>query len=158
PIENQSPGLIRDRFSIIRRYAARPDDAKPPNSLLSSIFFVFFVFLRGSTLSSARTAVLVVTTNPVRTTAMLVTPPGNEIEVLVVDVQHVDAARVRRVGMEHLPARVLIEDADAFPLRHFRILVPEVVEGLPCGYLFRRERRLIVDVEVRVERRQPLER
>jgi hypothetical protein len=67
---------------------------------------------------------------PNRAATVLIPPFGNQVEVLVVHVQGVDAARVGRICVKHATCRVLIEHADAFALRVSRILHGEVVERL----------------------------
>src|SRR5262245_39170902 len=50
--------------------------------------------------------------------AGLVAPLGDQVQEVVGAVQHVDAPGVGGVGVEDRAVRVLVEDADAFAVRH----------------------------------------
>src|SRR5262245_14106240 len=49
--------------------------------------------------------------------AVLVTALWSEIEIVVGAIEHIHAARVARIGMEHLTTVILVEDADSNLLR-----------------------------------------
>ena len=48
-----------------------------------------------ATIATRSAVIFIVSPHPIRTAVALVTPLRHEIEVLVVDIHHVDAARVR---------------------------------------------------------------
>src|SRR5207247_11438148 len=79
---------------------------------------------------------------------VLVPPLGNQVEVVVGGVQHVDSPRVARVRVENGAARVLVEPAHALTVGHadggFRILTAR----RPAFDLLRSGRRLVVVVEI----------
>src|SRR5215831_12280876 len=75
-------------------------------------------------------SVFVMAPDPERSAAALVAALGDDVEVLVVEVERLDAARESRVGAEHAPLRVLREHAHALALRGVGVLQLEVVERL----------------------------
>src|SRR5262245_20978377 len=81
----------------------------------------------------------------------------HEIGVEIGSVHHVDAARVARIGVEHGTGCVLVEHADARQLSH-RTLCRVVVVGGLLRQILRRERDVIVEVEIVAGRRHPCER
>src|SRR5260370_15226247 len=88
---------------------------------------------------------------------ILISPFGNEIEVLVGGLHHVDSPRVARVGVKHRAARVLVEHADALTVRIAWIRLRIVVERRsPLDFLGGKGR-LIVKVEIARSRGEPLE-
>src|SRR5262249_42773365 len=85
-------------------------------------------------------SIFVVPLLPVRAALTFGAALGHEVEVLVIRVQHVDAAGVGRVGVEHAAARVTVEHTDALALGGVRVLEREVVERPLAVHLLRRER------------------
>src|SRR5262245_32540746 len=73
-------------------------------------------------------SVFVMTPDPERSAAALVAALGHDVEVLVVEVERLDAARESRVGAIHLALRVLREHAHALALGGVGVLQLEVVE------------------------------
>jgi hypothetical protein len=65
---------------------------------------------------SASQPVLVMTADPKRAFAILVPSLGHEIKVLIINVHHVDAARICRICMKDFAFVVFVEDAHAFAL------------------------------------------
>src|ERR1700738_4658541 len=95
--------------------------------------------------------------HPKRPAAALVPALGHEVEVLIVDIQRLDAPRIGRVGVKYAARRVLEEYADALALRSLRILPRVVVKRFLLGQFIRRERHAVVAIEVGVGRGDPLE-
>src|SRR2546430_2521059 len=110
--------------------AARPPGLPPPPAAEPSIL------------------VFVVTAYPERSTVAFVAALGREIEVVVVDIHDVDAARVRRVRMKHAILVILVKHADSFTLRTIGILEFVVVKALVARHLCRCERHAKVEIEV----------
>src|SRR5262252_8738960 len=73
-------------------------------------------------------SILVVAPHPERPAAALVASLRNDVEVPVVEVERLDAAREGRVGSEHAALRVFCEHAHALALGGVRVLQLEVVE------------------------------
>src|SRR5262245_19232683 len=88
---------------------------------------------------------------------VLIAALWSEIEIVVGTIEHIDAARVARVSVEHLTAVILVEDADSnlFRQRIGRNLV--IVIRLPFSDLRRRERNLVVEIEIAAVGRNPRE-
>src|SRR5437879_5827925 len=78
---------------------------------------------------------------------VLVSPFGNQVEVVIGAVQHVDPAGIGRVGMEDRAPRVLVEDAEPLAVRAVHRRLRIVVEDCAAPDLFRRESHVIVVVE-----------
>src|SRR5207248_2087989 len=102
-------------------------------------------------------AIFIMAAHPVGTAAALVAALRHDVEVLVVDTEGIDAARVRRVGAEQLALRILAEDAHALALGHARILHDEVLEGFLALHFLGLEGHVEIEVEVAAEGREPLE-
>ena len=51
--------------------------------------------------------ILIMPANPIRALAVLVAALGHQVEILIIDVHHVDAARISRIGMEYDASRLL---------------------------------------------------
>src|SRR5215469_12894876 len=66
--------------------------------------------------SSASLSVLVMTADPKRAFAILVSTLGHKIKVLIIDVHHVDAAGICRICMKDVPVGVFVEDAHTLAL------------------------------------------
>ena len=66
--------------------------------------------------SSASLSVLVMTADPKRAFAILVSTLGHKIKVLIIDVHHVDAAGICRICMKDVPVAVFVEDAHTLAL------------------------------------------
>jgi hypothetical protein len=82
---------------------------------------------------------------------------GDEVEVVIGGVHHVEAARVAPVGVEDRAAVVLCKDADAFLVGAGVVIDGIVVGGLAARDLFGLERDVEVVVEIAAGGRQPLE-
>src|SRR5579875_505923 len=102
-------------------------------------------------------AVLVVAAQPFHGEfeAALVAAPGHEIEVVISAVEHVEAPRIAGIGVEHLAGLVLVEDADPGHLRHRARPKLIVVIGPARGDLLRRERHLVIEIEIAALGRDP---
>src|SRR6266576_3325376 len=72
--------------------------------------------------------VLVVAANPVKSLSSLVATLWNQVEVLIGEVDHVNAARISGVSVVDVSFAVLGEDTQALALREPRILDDVVVE------------------------------
>src|SRR5262245_19646483 len=77
-----------------------------------------------------------------------VTALWSDIEIVVGAIEHIQAARVARISVEHLTTVTLVEDADSNPLqqriRHNLVIVIR----LALSDLLRRKRSLIVEIEI----------
>src|SRR5215471_9780225 len=89
--------------------------------------------------------------------AVLVTALWSEIEIVVGAIEHIHAARVARISVEHLTTVILVEDADSNLLRQRigRNLV--IVIRLALSDLLRRKRNLVVEIEIASVGRNPRE-
>src|SRR5436190_2433845 len=103
----------------------------------------------------ASISVLVMAAHPERAATVFVAALRDEVEVVVGGVDEVDASRIGRVGVEHVAAVCLCEDAEAFTIRVPRSQRLVVEDGLVLP--LRPERDVVVVVEVVLERRHPLE-
>src|SRR6476646_5581997 len=83
--------------------------------------------------------VFVVPADPIRSATALVATLRDQIEIVIVKIQLIVAAVVARVGVEHLSALVLVEEAVTLAFSRFRFLPLVVVEHAFLGHLFRRE-------------------
>src|SRR3984885_5650957 len=101
--------------------------------------------------------VLVVAAHPVLgiVVAGLVAALRDQVQVLVGGVHNVEAPRVRRIGMEDVPAVALAEDADALPIREAGAARTVVVFGGSAGPRVGPERDADVVIEVRAAGREP---
>src|SRR5258708_34578330 len=88
---------------------------------------------------------------------LLIPSLGNQVEVLVGSVHHVDAPRVARVGVKHRAALVFVEDADALTVHHAGVRSCIVEERRSTLDFLGGKGGLIVKVEIALERRDPLE-
>src|SRR5215471_2768174 len=88
---------------------------------------------------------------------VFVAPFGNKIEIVVRVDRALAPASVSRIGVEDIAFRVLVKDADARSFRARKLDEIEVVLDLAPGDLLRGERSLEVIVEIRAERRDPIE-
>src|SRR5438105_1391676 len=102
-------------------------------------------------------AIFIMAAHPVGTAATLVAALRHDVEVLIVDAEGIDAARIRRVGAEQLALRVLEEHAHALALGDAWILHDEVVEGFLALHFLGGEGDVEIEVEVAAEGREPLE-
>src|SRR3989454_1275293 len=112
--------------------------------------------------TSARAArsvfVAVVVFDPaLRLVGILVPPLGRQVEEVIGAVQSLDAAGVARVGVEDGAPGVLVEHAEALAVRDPGVAVRVVVEHRAALDFIRRERHVVVVVEVGVPGRHPLE-
>src|SRR6266849_6652339 len=73
------------------------------------------------------------------------------------DVHLVVSTVVTRVTMKNRAAFILVKHAVPFALGSLRILYLEVVESVLLCKLFGRERNMVVEIEVRIARGDPLE-
>src|SRR5260221_1445753 len=88
---------------------------------------------------------------------LLIPSLGNQVEVLVGGIHHIDAPRVARVGVKNRAALVLIEDADALTVHHAGVHSCIVEERRSTLDFLRGKGGLIVKVEIALERGDPLE-
>src|SRR5262249_27795381 len=77
--------------------------------------------------------------NPVWAFVALVAALGHQVEILIINVHHVDATRVGRIGVEYGAGPVLVEHTYSLALRDPWVLLHEVVERLLIGQFLRRE-------------------
>ncbi len=83
--------------------------------------------------------------------AILISPFGAEIEVLIGGVHHVDSSRIAGVGVKHRTALTFVEHADPLPVHRAGIGSGIVVKrGSLVGFLGGK-RHVIVKVEIGVE-------
>src|SRR3974377_213872 len=90
--------------------------------------------------------------------SLLVATFGREIEEMIGSDQDVEAAAIGGIGVKNFPGGVLVEHASARPLlarEAFNEFV--IVKNLAASLLPRRERHLIIGIEIAAERRHPLE-
>ncbi len=80
--------------------------------------------------------------------AVLIAPFRHKVEVLVSTIDDVDASRVAGIGVENVPAFIPIENADALLVRYTPRLNLIVVVHLVLGNLLRRERHVILKIEI----------
>ena len=80
--------------------------------------------------------------------AVLVASLRDQVQVVIVRAQQIDAAGVGGIGVKHVARVILEEDADAFTLGGFWILTFEIVYRAFCVDFVRRERDVIVEVEI----------
>ena len=83
--------------------------------------------------------------------AVFVSSLRRQIHVVIGGVQHVQSARIARVGVEDV-ALALVEHADARPLRTGKPGFTEVVNHLAFRHLIRRERNVKISIEIAVKR------
>src|SRR5213078_554806 len=76
------------------------------------------------------TSVLVMAAHPEGAATVFVAALRDKVEVVVGGVDVVDAARIGRVGVEHVPVLVLREDAGSLTVRDSRRKRPVVVDGV----------------------------
>ena len=88
---------------------------------------------------------------------LLISPLRNQIEVVVGAVHHVDSPRVARVGVKNRAALVFVEHADSLTVRVVGVHSRIVVERRSTVDFLRGKGRLIVKVEIALERGDPLE-
>src|SRR5271166_5113777 len=89
---------------------------------------------------------------------ILVAALGREIEEMIGADQYVETAAIGGISMKDFAGGVLVEHAGARPLlarEAFDEFV--IVKNLAAGLLLRRERHLIIGIEIAAERRHPLE-
>src|SRR5215510_7121307 len=95
-------------------------------------------------------SILIVSVDPLHREfeAVLVTALWSEIEIVVGAIEHIQAARVARISVEHLTTVTLVEDADSNPLqqriRHNLVIVIR----LALSDLLRCKRSLVVEIEI----------
>src|SRR5574342_54950 len=107
--------------------------------------------------SGARILVAVVVAHPaLRGLRIFVPSLGHQIEDLVGAVEHVDAARVARVGAEYPAVRILEEKTQPLTMLHSGRQDDEDLERLPALDLSGREGRAKVVVELVAARRGAL--
>src|SRR5258707_8169990 len=88
---------------------------------------------------------------------LLIPSLGNQVEVLVGGIHHIDAPRVARVGVKNRAALVFVEDADALTIHHAGVRSYIVEERRSTFDFLRVKGGLIVKVEIALERGDPLE-
>src|SRR6516164_1006121 len=91
--------------------------------------------------------VLVMPANPHDWVIAFVTSLRDDIEVMVRNVQHVETARIGRVGVNDLAGCVFVEHTHPWAFGREGPLDGVVVDCLLCGELVRGERYSIVEVE-----------
>src|SRR5207253_9617378 len=79
---------------------------------------------------------------------VFISPLGNQVEVVIRGVHHVDPARVRGVGVKNGAALVLVEHAGPLALRHAGIALRVIVRGRAALELLRSERHVQIMIEV----------
>src|SRR5215472_13866386 len=99
----------------------------------------------GSTQSRRLASIFVVAAHPERPAAAFVATLGHDVEVSVVEVERLDAAREGRVRTEHAAFRVLREHAHALALGGVGVLELEVVESFLLLHLLGSERHVEVE-------------
>src|SRR5215831_647577 len=112
----------------------------PASSQAQARAAIATVAASGSAQSRRLASILVVAPHPERPAAALVASLGHDVEVLVVEVERLDAAREGRIGAEYAALRVLREHAHALALGGIRVLQLEVVERLLPLHLLGSER------------------
>ena len=103
------------------------------------------------------TAIFIVSSHPEGSAPAFISALGCQIQVVIVDVQFVVSPVVARIAVKNGAALILVEHAVPFALGSLRILYLEVVESVFLCELFRRERYVVVEIEIRIARREPLE-
>src|SRR6266849_4516956 len=88
---------------------------------------------------------------------LLISPLRNQVEVVVGSVHHIDSPRVARVGVKNRAALVFVEHADSLTVRVVGVHSRLVVERRSTVGFLRGKGRLIVKVEIALERGDPLE-
>lgn len=84
-------------------------------------------------------------------------PLRGQIEEMIGSVQHVDATRVGRVSVKYIAVLVFVEGADALAFVDVHLGFGEIVKQCSALNFLRRERHMIIKVEIVFERRKPLE-
>src|SRR5438094_871656 len=150
--------LHRPRYAAMKRAffrkpATRPTAGAAPGSIIAAIIATHM-----PSASCGSLVIFIMAAHPgLRISFRLVAPFRHDVEVLVVDAERIDAARVGRVGAEQLALRVLEEHAHALALFNEGILLDEVVERLLALHFRGREGDVEVEVEVAARGREPLE-
>src|SRR5205823_12440376 len=119
-----------------------------PGSIMAAIMAIHML-----SASCGSLAIFIMATHPIRAAAALVAALRHDVEVLIVDAEGIDAARIRRVGAEQLALRILEEHAHALALGDAWILHDEVVEGFLALHFLGLEGRVEIKVEVAAEGR-----
>src|ERR1700730_15697876 len=88
--------------------------------------------------------VFIVPSHPDCPAAILIPAFWRHIQIVIMDVEYLVAARVTRITVKNVTALVLIEHAVAFPFRMPRILHGIVEKGFFPRRLFRRKGHVIV--------------
>src|SRR5260370_20359872 len=88
---------------------------------------------------------------------LLIPSLGNQVEVLVGGIHHIDAPRVARVGVKNRAALVFVEDADTLTIHHAGVRSCIAEERRSTLDFLRCKGSLIVKVEIALERGDPLE-
>src|SRR5262249_37958354 len=79
---------------------------------------------------------------------VLIAALWSEIEVVVGAIEHIHAARVARISVEHLTTVILVEDADSNLLRQRIRHNLVIVIRLALSDLVWRKRSLVVEIEI----------
>jgi len=88
---------------------------------------------------------------------LLISTLRNQVEVVVGAVHHVDSPRIARVGMKNRTALVFVERTDSLTVRVVGIHYPIVIERCSTLDFLRGKGRLIIIVEIIVQRGDPFE-
>src|ERR1700728_1079330 len=89
--------------------------------------------------------------------SVLVAALGGDVEEVVRADENIEAAAIARIGVENVAGRAPAERAGAGPLLAGEFLLLIIIHCDPGGFLLRRRRHVIVEVEIAAEGRHPFE-
>src|SRR6266576_5646910 len=139
------------------REPARQTPRPPRTPAPSAVVFSYSSQRSSRSPVSQRPAVFIMSAHPEGSAPALIPALRRQIQVVIVDVQLVVSPVVARIAVKNRAALILVEHAVPFALGSLRILYLEVVESVFLCKLFRRERHVIVKIEIRIARGDPLE-
>src|SRR6059036_2882341 len=80
---------------------------------------------------------------------------GYQVEVMICDVQHINATRIRRISMKHIARSILVKHTNSLSLWTVCILQIIIVESFFLAQFFWCERYMIINIEIIIIRRNP---
>src|SRR3974390_21482 len=104
-----------------------------------------------SSQSKCSGVVFVVAAHPELISAALIAALRRQIDVIVRPVQHVHAAGIAGVSVEYRAGFILVEDTDADKFGTYCFRSSVVVVDLPARHFLRRERNIIIVIEIRTK-------
>src|SRR4249920_2536161 len=88
--------------------------------------------------------------------AVFIPSLGYQVEVMICDVQYINATRISGISMKHMASSILVKHANSLSLWTVCILQIIIVESFFFAQFFWCERYMIIKIEIIIIRRNPL--